>query len=93
MIGKSSDCTITNSEKLRLRKVAIFATDCDTSTPTVTLLTTYPLYEYKLVPLSISWPSFSITPANCFALENLIFKDKNNNDLVLDGTVKIDWVL
>lgn len=94
MIGKSNnDCTIiANNEKLRLRKVAVFGPLCDSSSITATLLTAYPVLQFTGAPLSIPWPTYSISPSSCFSLENLLFKDQFGNDLALDGTIAIDWV-
>lgn len=90
---------MTSGEHIFYRKIAVFGEAlCTSSTPTVSLLTVYPTFEYVGSQLSIAWPSYTMTELDafgqpCFGLIDLAFKDQNNNDLVLDGTVVIDWVL
>jgi len=41
----------------------------------------------------IPWPNYTITPENCYALQNLLFKDASNADLVARGDIVVDLVL
>jgi hypothetical protein len=59
----------------------------------VTQTVTYAAQDYtKGATLSFAWPAFTIVPASCFALSNLLFTDSSNADMVTDGRIAINWV-
>jgi hypothetical protein len=83
------------TSSMHIRRVAAFGpmTCTNTPTPSYTLTTVYPTYEYWGDPVSIAWPTWTITPTDCFGLQSLTFQDASNIDLVASGVVIIDWVL
>ena len=57
------------------------------------LQTTYTPIVYGGEATPIPFPNYTITPANCYALQNLLFKDASNADLVARGDIVVDLVL
>ena len=78
-----------------LRKIAVFGVDyCSSATSvSVTLLTTYAPISYALgSTITIPWPSYNVSPADCFIPVNFIFK--NSLAVVLaPEIITVDWVL
>ena len=78
-----------------MRKVAAFGVDYCTPVTSLTasLVTAYTLIDYALgTSIVIPWPTYSVTPADCFIPVNFIFKDSMGS-LLPDGVVTVDWVL
>ena len=78
-----------------LRKIAVFGVDyCSSATSvSVTLLTTYAPISYALgSTITIPWPKYNVSPADCFIPVNFIFK--NSLAVVLaPEIITVDWVL
>ncbi len=76
-----------------LRKIAVFGDDnCSTATSvTTSLVTPYLTIAYVLgTTVSIPWPVWNITPADCFIPVNFIFKYDNLE--LATGIFNVDWV-
>ena len=77
-----------------LRKIAAFGVDYCTPATSVTtsLATAYSSIAYYFgTSITIPWPSYSITPGDCFIPVNFIFKDSAGT-LLAPGIVTVDWV-
>jgi len=66
---------------------------CPAITSDPILQTTYAPIVLGGEATPIPFPNYTITPANCYALQNLLFKDASNADLVARGDVVVDLVL
>jgi hypothetical protein len=76
-----------------LRQVAAFGVDYCTSATSVTtsLVTAYTSIDNFGTSITIPWPNYSITPADCFVPVNFIFKDSVGN-LLASGIITVNWV-
>ena len=77
-----------------LRKIAAFGVDyCTPATSlSVSLVTAYSSIACTLgTSISIPWPNYTVTPADCFIPEDFIFKDSAGNVLAT-GIVSVNWV-
>jgi hypothetical protein len=66
---------------------------CPQITVDPVLVTTYTPIVYGGKATPIPWPTYTINPANCYAIQNFLFKDASNADLVARGDVVLDLVL
>ena len=77
-----------------LRKVAAFGVDYCTnpSSVTATLAAAYSTIFYILEnTITIPWPMYTISPADCFIPVNFTFKN-SGGFLLPSGEITVDWV-
>ena len=65
---------------------------CDTSAITVASTSSYSQVVWTPAAISIAWPSFTISPADCFGISDIEFRDSTGTDLLASGLFAVDWV-